>query len=709
MPVDLQRVLHRPHVGEPALAQRLGVLRLAQHGRSPLQQRDRGVVEVVGVQVGDEHDLRPRGDLLGRLGQLHQRVAAVVRRVRDRAAGLGGVEHRVDEQAAPAVVELERRVADQAQSHRCTVSAHDPHPGSTRRWHTRRRGRAADLRHRGRGDDRRASRPACAPRASRSRSPHDGPAGVELCRAAAARPRGARPHAARARRARGLPPHPARPARPGADAHRARRRDGHARRPRRRRRRLHDQAVLAARARRAGARAPAPRRARAGAPRRARCASATLEVDPAARRVRVERRRASTSRRPSSTCCTASPTRPGVGAHARAAARRGLGLRGRRRRSARSTRTSAALRRKLGADVIRTVHGVGYALEAETAREAARPLGSIKLKLGVVIVGRGRRRPRSSLVGDAARAPPLAAVAARGRARARARPAARARDDVAAAGDGGGRAAMARGDYGRRVTATSRDEVGELARAFNAMAAELGRGRPACGATSSPTSRTSCARRSARCRRVLENLVDGVERPTRERRRAGADRAARPAGRAAARPLAARVGRAPARRRALPRSASCSTDAARERVLGERDVRLRIDVDADRPRGRPATPSGSSRCSRTCSTTRSATRPPDGRVWLSAQRRPRHDDRGQRRGPGHPAGRGRARVRALLPHRRAPARPATAAPASASRSRAGSSSARRQHPRGAARPARLPDGAGAAAGRARQDRTSRTG
>src|SRR5437660_1349441 len=33
--------------------------------------------------------------------------------------------------------------------------------------------------------------------------------------------------------------------------------------------------------------------------------------------------------------------------------------------------------------------------------------------------------------------------------------------------------AMARGDYGRRVTATSRDEVGALARAFNAMAGDL--------------------------------------------------------------------------------------------------------------------------------------------------------------------------------------------------------------------------------------------
>jgi len=34
-------------------------------------------------------------------------------------------------------------------------------------------------------------------------------------------------------------------------------------------------------------------------------------------------------------------------------------------------------------------------------------------------------------------------------------------------------AAMARGDHGHRVTATSSDEVGQLARAFNDMAAEL--------------------------------------------------------------------------------------------------------------------------------------------------------------------------------------------------------------------------------------------
>ncbi len=42
--------------------------------------------------------------------------------------------------------------------------------------------------------------------------------------------------------------------------------------------------------------------------------------------------------------------------------------------------------------------------------------------------------------------------------------------------------AMARGDYAQRVTATSRDEVGELARAFNTMAAELAE-VDACSAT----------------------------------------------------------------------------------------------------------------------------------------------------------------------------------------------------------------------------------
>lgn len=70
--------------------------------------------------------------------------------------------------------------------------------------------------------------------------------------------------------------------------------------------------------------------------------------------------------------------------------------------------------------------------------------------------------------------------------------------------------AMARGDYTRRVTATSRDEVGELARAFNSMAAELeqvDRVRRDLIANASHELRTPIGALQAR----LENLVDGVE------------------------------------------------------------------------------------------------------------------------------------------------------------------------------------------------------
>ena len=72
--------------------------------------------------------------------------------------------------------------------------------------------------------------------------------------------------------------------------------------------------------------------------------------------------------------------------------------------------------------------------------------------------------------------------------------------------------AMSRGDYSRRVTATSRDEVGELARAFNAMSAELAevdRQRRDLIANVSHELRTPITA----LRAVLENLVDGVEPP----------------------------------------------------------------------------------------------------------------------------------------------------------------------------------------------------
>jgi signal transduction histidine kinase len=69
--------------------------------------------------------------------------------------------------------------------------------------------------------------------------------------------------------------------------------------------------------------------------------------------------------------------------------------------------------------------------------------------------------------------------------------------------------AMARGDYTRQIRATSRDEVGELARAFNQMAADLAaadRQRRELIANVSHELRTPISALQG----VLENLVDGV-------------------------------------------------------------------------------------------------------------------------------------------------------------------------------------------------------
>ena len=72
--------------------------------------------------------------------------------------------------------------------------------------------------------------------------------------------------------------------------------------------------------------------------------------------------------------------------------------------------------------------------------------------------------------------------------------------------------AMAKGDYNRRVRATSRDEVGRLATAFNQMAADLhevDRMRRDLIANVSHELRTPISALQV----VLENLIDGVEPP----------------------------------------------------------------------------------------------------------------------------------------------------------------------------------------------------
>jgi signal transduction histidine kinase len=137
-------------------------------------------------------------------------------------------------------------------------------------------------------------------------------------------------------------------------------------------------------------------------------------------------------------------------------------------------------------------------------------LGSIKLKLGVVIVAAVVVTVVVMLLGDRAGLSPLVTgLGAAALALAMVQVLAHGmtfplREMVSAA------RAMAKGDYGRRVTATSRDEVGELARAFNAMATELeqvDRMRRDLVANVSHELRTPISA----LRALLENLIDGVE------------------------------------------------------------------------------------------------------------------------------------------------------------------------------------------------------
>jgi signal transduction histidine kinase len=177
--------------------------------------------------------------------------------------------------------------------------------------------------------------------------------------------------------------------------------------------------------------------------------------------------------------------------------------------------------------------------------------------------------------------------------------------------------AMAHGDYDRRVTATSRDEVGELARAFNAMATELAdadRMRRELVANVSHELRTPLGALQA----LLENLADGVEPPD--------PRALRTA-------LAQteRLGRLVAQLLDLSRLESGVLEvqhvsfgirnlleqAARECALGDRPVRLKVTVEP----GDLQTTGDPERLHQVVANLLdNAVRhsPPEGRVWLGA-------------------------------------------------------------------------------------------
>jgi signal transduction histidine kinase len=151
-----------------------------------------------------------------------------------------------------------------------------------------------------------------------------------------------------------------------------------------------------------------------------------------------------------------------------------------------------------------------------------RPLdrfSSIKTKLGIVIVAAVFVTVVTIIVGVRAGVPlrvcgVVAAVFSLGMVQLLARGMTSPLRQMAAAAT-----AMSRGDYDKRVIATSRDKVGDLARAFNKMAEELSqvdRMRRDLVANVSHELRTPITALQA----VLENVVDGVEEPNPETLRA---------------------------------------------------------------------------------------------------------------------------------------------------------------------------------------------
>ena len=171
-----------------------------------------------------------------------------------------------------------------------------------------------------------------------------------------------------------------------------------------------------------------------------------------------------------------------------------------------------ALRAKVGPDRVRTVHGVGYALEQPRGGAVSsplQPLTSIKVKLGLLVTASALVAALVGVLASSAAVPVLLAVPVTVAL-------ALAVTQLLAVGMTSplremteATRRMARGDYRGRVRADSSDEIGELARAFNQMAAELAtvdREQRDLVATVSHELRTPLAALTA----TLENLADGV-------------------------------------------------------------------------------------------------------------------------------------------------------------------------------------------------------
>lgn len=137
---------------------------------------------------------------------------------------------------------------------------------------------------------------------------------------------------------------------------------------------------------------------------------------------------------------------------------------------------------------------------------------------------------------------------------------------------------MARGDYGVRVTATSNDEIGQLARAFNRMAEDLAgvdRQRRELVANVSHELRTPLAALCA----LLENLADGVAKPDPASLQAALDQAERLTALVADLLDLSRVdaGKAPLAVESVPVADLLASATGEARFTG-RDVRFEVSV-----------------------------------------------------------------------------------------------------------------------------------